>query len=73
MSEQEFIAKFAEIVEEDEENIEMSTQLDALEAWDSLARITFIVFATDVCKKRLDGGRVREAKTVRDLYKLVSD
>lgn len=73
MDEKKFLAKIAEIVEEDEANIKMDTALDSLDAWDSLARITFLVFASDEYKKRIDGSLVRDAITVNDLYRLISD
>ncbi|MEG2184754.1 MAG: hypothetical protein RRY12_08760 [Cloacibacillus sp.] len=71
MDEKKFLEKISDIVEEEEGTITFATELDALEAWDSLARITFLVFAADEFKKRVDGNLVKEAKTVSDLYQLV--
>lgn len=73
MDEKQFLAKVAEIVEEDETSINLSTELEALDAWDSLARITFLVFVSDDFKKRIDGNLVKDAVTIGDLYKLVSE
>lgn len=73
MDEKQFLAKVAEIVEEDESAIKLSTELETLDAWDSLARITFLVFASDEFKKRIDGNLVKDAVTVEDLYKLISE
>lgn len=73
MDEKQFLAKVAEIVEEDESAIKLSTKLETLDAWDSLARITFLVFASDEFKKRIDGNLVKDAVTVEDLYKLISE
>lgn len=71
MDEKKFLEKFTDIVEEEAGVISLSTQLESLDAWDSLARITFLVFASDECKKRLDGNLVKGAKTVSDLYQLI--
>lgn len=73
MDEKKFLAKIAEIVEEDEANIKMDTVLDSLDSWDSLARITFLVFASDECRRRIDGSLVKDAATVSDLYRLISE
>lgn len=73
MNEKQFLAKVAEIVEEDESAINLFTELDTLDAWDSLARITFLVFISDEFKKRIDGNLVKDSVTVGDLYKLVSE
>ncbi|MCD7953714.1 MAG: acyl carrier protein [Synergistaceae bacterium] len=73
MDEKQFLAKVAEIVEEDETSINLSTELEALDAWDSLARITFLVFVSDDFKKRIDVNLVKDAVTIGDLYKLVSE
>lgn len=70
MNEQTFITKIAEIVEEDECSVSIDSKLDNFDSWDSLARITFLVFVSDTFKKRIDGSLVKEAKTVRDLYNI---
>ena len=65
-----FIAKMAEILEEDENKVSIDSNLDDFDSWDSLARITFLVFVSDTFKKRIDGFLIKEAKTVRDLYNI---
>lgn len=70
MDEKTFITKVAEIVEEDECSVSINSNLDDFDSWDSLARITFLVFVSDTFKKRIDGSLVKEAKTVRDLYNI---
>lgn len=70
MDEKTFITKVAEIVEEDECSVSINSNLDDFDSWDSLARITFLVFVSDTLKKRIDGSLVKEAKTVRDLYNI---
>ena len=70
MDEKTFIAKVAEIVEEDECSVSINSNLDDFDSWDSLARITFLVLVSDTLKKRIDGSLVKEAKTVRDLYNI---
>ena len=71
MNEREFIAKMAEILEEEESAVKFDSTLDSFDAWDSLARITFLVFASEEFKKRIDGSAVKDAANISDLYQLV--
>lgn len=72
MEEKKFIEKMAEILEEEITTVKMESRLDSFDAWDSLARITFIVFVSDEHKKRLDGSAVKDAVFVSDLYSLAT-
>lgn len=70
MDQRTFIAKMAEILEEDENKVSIDSNLDNFDSWDSLARITFLVFVSDMFKKRIDGSLIKAAKTIRDLYNI---
>lgn len=63
--------KVAELTEELPEVIKAETILSDLEAWDSLAMVTFLVFASTELGVEVLGRDLRKAVTVSDLYKIV--
>jgi len=67
------IEKIAELTEEDLGKISESTVLSELEAWDSLAMVTFLVFASTEFGVELTGKDLRKAVTVSDLHNLIRD
>lgn len=72
MDEKFFVEKIAEIAEVEVSEIKMSTELNELDAWDSLATLSFIVFVSDKLGKRISGQEIKKANTINDLWKLVN-
>ncbi len=70
MSEKEFLIKMADVIDT-EELLSMDMNLDAIAEWDSLSYVSFMAMAVESSKKRITPQSVREAKTMRDLYKLL--
>lgn len=68
-----FLEKFVEIIDAEEENISADTLLSDIEEWDSLAYISFIAFARTDYSAKVTASEIRNAKTVSDLYNLVKD
>lgn len=68
-----FLEKFVEIIDAEEENISADTLLLDIEEWDSLAYISFIAFARTDYSAKVTASEIRNAKTVSDLYNLVKD
>ena len=70
MSKKEFIEKLIEIMDTEEE-ISMSTVLEDVEEWDSLAYVSFLALCKDM-DKNVQPGSILGAKTVEDLYRLIA-
>lgn len=68
---QEVINKIAELTEEDVESLSLATVLGELEAWDSLAQVSFLAFAAVEFDVELDALGIRSASTIGDLCNLV--
>ena len=70
MSEKDFLAQMADILEMDEE-VNMDTVLGELEEWDSLSYVSFISMANATLGKKVTVKDLKAANTVADLYNLV--
>jgi len=70
MDANEFAVKFGTIVSEP--GLSPETALDAVDGWDSLGQVTFIAFARRQFGRVLNVEKMKSAKTVSDLYNLVS-
>jgi acyl carrier protein len=67
-----FIVKFCELFDEElNQEIFGSTVFKDLPQWDSLVALSFIVMASNVYQKSIDGEAIRSANTVSDLFELV--
>lgn len=66
-----FIADLAEMMETDAKGITLESALIEL-AWDSMAVVSFIAMADSKYAKSVSATHLREAKTVADLFALVS-
>ena len=66
----EFAVKFGAIVSKP--GLSPETELSALDGWDSLGQVTFIAFARRQFGQVLNVEKMKSAKTVSDLYNLVS-
>lgn len=71
MNEQEFIASMEELLEIDPGSISLTTQLDSLQEWDSLAFVSFLAMADSKYGVRITPTELHESKSVADLMKLV--
>ena len=71
MNEQEFIKKMADIMDTEDE-ITMDSVLEEIEEWDSLSYVGFLSLCTKFAKTKVNAPEVRAAKTIRDLYGLLT-
>ncbi|WP_196592580.1 hypothetical protein [Pectinatus sottacetonis] len=70
MGEKQFIDKMVELLD-CEEKIEMDTELNNIEEWDSLSFVSFLAMADASYGKKILPEKIREAKKISDLYALV--
>lgn len=70
MDANEFAEKFGGIMSEP--GLLPETALDTLDGWDSLGQVTFIAFARRQFGTILSVEKMKAAKTVLDLYNIVS-
>lgn len=73
MNKQEFLTHFETLLEEDAETIASDKSLAELDAWDSLAVISFIAFIDERFEITLSPEKIYQAKTVSDLIVLLGD
>lgn len=65
------LALIEEIMDMDDGTLKPDTQLDNLDCWDSLARLSLIVMMDDNFGKTLNGEQVRDLKTVQEILELM--
>lgn len=65
MDEQKKLELLCDLFEEDK--LEPKTELDELDAWDSMGRLSLIAMFDDECEKKLTPAEIREFKTVKDI------
>lgn len=70
---EEFIAKLKDQFDlpADSTDIQESTDFKQIEGWDSLVALSIIALADDTYKVKLNGNDISQAKTVKDLYKII--
>jgi acyl carrier protein len=56
-----------DILELEQGSLEVTTDLESLESWDSLAAISLIALVDEHFEKRLTGAMIKEFKTVQDI------
>ncbi len=71
MTEQSFIKKMVDIMDTEDE-ITMDTVLEEIEEWDSLSHVGFLSLCAGTAKTKVNASEVRAAKTIRDLYSLLT-
>ena len=71
MSEKEFIEKMVDLMDT-EDDIRLDTALEDIEEWDSLSYVSFLAWCSKVAKTRVEPDEVRGAKTIGDLYQLMT-
>ena len=70
MNENEFVAKMVELMDT-EADLTMDTELSTIEEWDSLSYVAFLAMCRAQSKK-VAPNDVTDAKTLRDLYVLMT-
>lgn len=72
MTEKIFLDKMLDVLNR-EENINLDDNLSEIEEWDSLAYVAFLSMAAEFTNKIIRASEVRNAQTVRDLFKLIAE
>ena len=71
--EQVFISELKELMECDQDSsLTFSDELEQLEEWDSLVALSFIALAKASYGMDINGDQIRSARSVEDLFKLVT-
>jgi acyl carrier protein len=71
MKEQEFLKTMVEIMDTEAE-ITMDSVLDEIEEWDSLSYVAFLAMSRAKTDKTIAPADVKAAKTIGDLYALIT-
>lgn len=56
-----------EMLELDTGSLRPETDLETLDAWDSMAKLSLIVLMEDECGKSLTGSQIRQFITIKDI------
>lgn len=67
MTEQEKLALLEDMFELEEGELSSTTELDDLEEWDSMSKLSLIVLMNDECGKKLSSEEIKEFKTIGDI------
>ncbi len=70
MDENLFLKKIAEILTEDEKNINLETSLSSIKNWDSMTILEMIVFFENEFNLEIKGEDLSVCTTIDDIYKL---
>ncbi|MBO7140944.1 MAG: acyl carrier protein [Prevotella sp.] len=73
MSIEEFIPVLAGMMEADASDIQSDTEYQELEEWSSVTAMTLIAFAKTQFGKTITGQAIRRAKTVEELFNLITE
>ena len=73
MSLEEFIPVLATMMEADPADIQPDTEYQELEEWSSVTAMTLIAFAKTQFGNTITGQAVRHAKTVEELFELMTN
>ena len=73
MSLEEFIPVLATMMEADAADIQPDTEYQELEEWSSVTAMSLIAFAKTQFGKTITGQAIRRAKTVEDLFNLITE
>ena len=72
MTEQEKLALLEETLEMDEGSLSADMDLDDVEEYDSMAKLSIIVMAEDEFGVKLDGDQIKAFKTVGDILAVMN-
>lgn len=67
MTQEEKIAMLEDMLELDGGSLKPETELDCIDEYDSMAKLSLIVLMDDEFEKRLTGEMIRKFKTVQDI------
>lgn len=73
MNVEEFIPILAGMMEADAADIQPDTEYQELEEWSSVTAMTLIAFAKTQFGKTITGQAIRHAKTVEELFSLITE
>ena len=71
MSTEEFLTNIKQILETDED-LTLETKLEDLKDWDSFSLTDFLALCDEHTSRRIETDELKDAKTVNDLYKIIS-
>jgi acyl carrier protein len=67
-----FWSFFSEVLEtEGEFEYDFNTSLEDVSEWDSLVLLSFMALASQQYSIQIDGGQMKDANTIGDLYRLL--
>ncbi len=67
MSTQEKLALLEDLFEMEEGSLDASMNLDSIEEWDSMTKLSLIVMMEDECGKTLKGDDIKGFNTIQDI------
>lgn len=70
MDKKELICELEEILDVEEGILNEETELDTLDEWDSVAKLSLVIFADEELGKKISGDDVAKLKTVNDIIAL---
>ncbi len=71
MSVQEKLAMLEDMLDLDENSLEADMNLDEVDGWDSMAKLSLIVLLDDEFEKVITADQVKELQTVQDILDLM--
>jgi len=73
MTQQEFIGKLGEALFEPAENLTLSTELNDLDGWDSLGRLSISALLYETFGVTVETQKLKNCNTINDIVGFVSD
>lgn len=73
MKEQELLGKIGEALFEPVENLNLTTELNDLDGWDSLGRLSIAAFFHETFGLTVETSMLKQCLTVQDIVNFVSD
>lgn len=65
------LEELEEILDVEEGTLSEDTQLDTLDAWDSITRLSLLIYFEEEVGKNLTGDEIKAFKTVKDIIALM--
>jgi len=72
MSQREVLEQLEEVLEVNDGSLTMDMELDKIEEYDSMAKLSLIVMSDDDFDKKLTAEQINEFKTVGDIVQFLS-
>lgn len=70
MTKEQMISELEDILDVEEGTLEENTELASLDEWDSVAKLSLVIFMDEECGKKVSGDEVAKLKTVKDIMDL---